>query len=440
MSINPCPPGAEQAEALEALLEQHAAEKLRYFWRNFTANVLSEAFWGFALTLISTTAVLPLYLSSLGARPALLALLPAVQSLGFGLLQLPGAFFAIRLARKREWFLGLHGFPILCWLGVAAVAHYAGRLGTGAALALSLLGIGGQALLFGAVMPMWGDFVNRQMPEHRRGRMFGAAFAVAAAGGLVGAALTAETLSGHPGPRGYAICFVVAAVAMVVGIAGGFLIHEPASPFPPLRMTARQFGRHLREALARRDGLRQLLLARIPVEAGIMAGPYFAVYAQQQAGLGDAAAGQFVLALTIGQAAASPLVGWLADRRGYKSTLLLSAALNPLILVLALGAGRAPAFYAVFGLLGAAILADWLSTMNLVLELCPEGDKTIYQALYGTLVIPQRLLYPLLAGLIVSRLGMRAVFEVTLGMQVLGLIGVALLVRDPRATRAESPV
>jgi len=437
MSMDSIPPGAEQADALEALLEQHSAEQLRYFWRNFTVNVLCEAFWGFALTLVSATAVLPVYISSLGARPALLALLPAVQYLGFGLLQLPGAFYAIRLPRKREWFLGLHSFPILCWFGVAAVAQHARGLGLGTALALSLLGIGGQSLLFGAVMPMWGDFVNRQMPQQRRGRMFGVAFAVGAAAGLAAGAFTTGTLEAHPGTKGFAICFLVAAIAMTVGIAVGFIVHEPAAPFAPTRMGVREFVGHLREAVAQRPGLRRLLLARIPVEAGIMAGPYLAVYAQQRAGLGDEAAGTFAIALTLGQAVASPLVGWLGDRRGYKLPLVLGTALSPVALGLMLGAQRAEAFTLIFVLLGAAILADWLSTMNLVIELCPEADKTIYQALYGTLVIPQRLLYPLLAGLLVSRFDMRAVFGVTLAVQLLGLAAVALVVRDPRAERAE---
>ncbi len=424
---------AQRAERLEMLLAQRAEEQLRYFWRNFTANVSAEAFWGFSWVVTSPTVVLPLYLTSLGASPAFLALLPAVQSLGWGLLQLPGAFFAIRLPRKRDWFLGLHAIPILFWLGIAAVAYWGTALGPRLAPPLSLVGMGAAALTFGALMPMWGDFVNRQMPEHRRGRMFGVAFAVSAASGLAGSTFTARAVEAYGAPRGYAVCFVAAVVAMALGIGCGFFIHEPSSPFPPIRLKVRQYIAHLRQVLARAEGLRRLLLARCVMEAGLMAAPYFAVYGQQKAGLSESeAAGAFVLAATLGNALASPVIGWLGDRHGYKLTLLIGAALGPVALALTLKAQTATVFCVMFALLGGVMFTDWLSAFNLTIELCPDDDKTIYQALYGTLVIPLRLIYPLIASLLVRELGIAAVFRATLAMQLLGVAAAALIVREPR--------
>ena len=83
---------------------------------------------------------------------------------------------------------------------------------------------------------------------------------------------------------------------------------------------------------------------------------------------------------------------------------------------------------------GLLFACDLVSTINLVIELSPDRDKTVYQATYNTLLVPARVAYPLLAGWLAEGPGLPVLFKVALLMQALGVAMVLMLVKDPKGS------
>jgi len=409
----------------------HEVEKANHFAWNLRVNVVVEVFWGFALSLVSVYTILPVFLANLGASKAVIALIPGIQLVGWALLQLPSAYFTTRL-HQRTWPMILVHLPIVvAWLAATFVARALADSHPDLARNLFLVCLGVASLVGGVAIPMWADYLNRQTPAATRGRFFGWAFSVGNVAALAGGLAAQRILGRLAFPESFAVCFYAAAGAMLVGLLPYMLVRE--TPVPPMEFASRRdFATHVWQALAREGRLRALLVARAILDAGIMASAFYAVRALSVCGLPDRAAGTFTVVLTGTQAAAMLAAGYLGERSGFRVVMLIGGFCGALATGAALLAGAPIHFGLVFVLCGLAMSCDFLSAMNMVIELSPDRDKTIYQAIYNTALVPGRIAYPLLAGMIAEHFGLAAVFRVVLAMQLVGLLTTALVVRDPR--------
>lgn len=409
----------------------HEIEKANHYAWNLRINVVSELFWGFALSLVSTYTIVPVFLAGLGASPRLIALIPGINLVGYALLQLPSAYFTTRLRRKTSPMIWLH-FPIaVAWVTAALVARNIAPHQPETARKLFLACLGTASLIGGIGIPMWADFLNRQTPARTRGRFFGSAFAAGSLSGLAGGIFAQRALDRLAFPGSFGLCFFAAGSAMFIGVLPYMLVRE--APVEPMRFgSARAFARHVHASLLQERGLCRLAAARWVLEGGVMAAAFYAVRALGVCGLPDSAAGTFTIIATAAQIPAMLAAGQIGDRIGFRRVMAAGGAFGALATATAL-LGRAPAhFYLVFALSGLVLACDLVSSINLVIELSPDRDKTIYQAIYNTLLLPTRIACPLLAGWLAERSGLPAVFRLTLFMQVTGALMVLLLVKDPK--------
>jgi MFS family permease len=123
---------------------------------------------------------------------------------------------------------------------------------------------------------------------------------------------------------------------------------------------------------------------------------------------------------------------YVGERVGFRLVMAAGGLCAALATATALVAGRPAHFYLVFVLSGLAASCDFLSAMNMVIELSPDRDKTVYQAIYNTVLVPGRIGYPLLAGFLAEQFGIAAVFRAALALQIAGVLAVVLLVREAR--------
>jgi len=176
--------------------------------------------------------------------------------------------------------------------------------------------------------------------------------------------------------------------------------------------------------------LRKLVATRCLMESGIMAWAFFSVRAYAVGDLDDGAAGTFTLIMAASQAPMMLLVGYVGEKLGFRTVMAMGGCCAATATALAL-LGTSPAwFYVLFVFAGFTVACDLVSTMNLVLELSPDRDKTVYQALYNTLLVPTRIAYPLLAGWLAERYSVRTVFMAALPIQFLGIGAALMLARD----------
>ncbi|MGQ9732426.1 MAG: MFS transporter [Candidatus Zipacnadales bacterium] len=418
----------ECPDTVGALLEE---DKARYFAWNLRVNVAVEAFWGVAIALSSTSTIVPVFLATLGTSERLIALVPAVTLVAFALLQLPSSYFTTRIQRKAGAVIGVHLPMVVSWGCVGLIAQTLALEQPKLAQGLLFVCLAVASLTGGIGVPMWADFLNRQTPAHKRGRFFGWTFAAGSLAGLIGGALAHYLLARSPFPQGFSWCFFIAAGAMFVGLLPYLLVREVESP-PPRFPSVRVFQDHVREVLGRRRNLRRLALVRSLMEAGVMASAFYAVRALEAARLPESAAGIFVIIGTAAQAPSMLLAGYAGERYGFRWVLAVGGMCGAMATLIALIGGSAYSFYALFVFIGCTFGCDIVSTMNLVMEMSPEHDKTVYQAIYNTLLVPVRVAYPLLASWIVDRYSMTLVFQLALPLQIMGALAVLVAIKDGR--------
>jgi MFS family permease len=263
-------------------------------------------------------------------------------------------------------------------------------------------------------------------------------------------ALDALGWTGHPFPFNYGILIIIGASLSALGLALFGLIREPRAavtqPMQPL-------GEYIRsgfELLRRRPNYRLFFLVRVCWQFTSMAFPFYAAYAYSVLGFSEASVGVFV-SLWVGSGVVSNYVwGKLADYRGNRIVLVVTAliaVLPPLLVLIVIpnvaGGGRAsnsgPNGW-VFGVLAATFVINgfarsgrFISNMTYLLESAPEGRRPLYVGFMNSLSFPF-MLSPALGGVIIQAFSFRLLFAISM---VFSLISLAFSVRliEPRTTR-----
>lgn len=402
----------------------------RYFRRNFALAIPVDFGWGLASALVAMGPIVTVLLQRLGADNALIALAPMMQTAGFALLQLPAIHLTRGLRAKKWVFISIHSCSLFWTLGGWLILAF-GRSHPHVLVWILPLTIGLYAAGLGLAMPMWGQLLPRFFPDRRRGLVSGALMAASGVGGVVGGLLATWAL-GHWGfPRNFAYLFIGAGLTMAGSMTLYPFIHETVPPGPPPPMEP-SLVRVVRRLWAGDPRLRRLTLVRYVSEFGAAGGAFLAVYALARFALPDRAAGGFSLALCLGQALGSLFMGRLGDRRGYRRVMGWGMICTLSALALALAARRPEGMYAVFALVGTAMAADWVSYVNLLVEMSDEATRGYYQALGATLALPPRLLGPIFWGWLGDQVGLPWVFAGALLLVATGWLLLVALVDDPR--------
>ncbi len=368
--------------------------------RNFFAGLVHGVFFQASAALSSIHTVLPSFVAMLTPSPIAVGLMAALQDGGEIVPQLATAYRLQGRTRNKPILLVIITLRWVSWLLLAWLTWAFAADHPGLVLAVLLVSFSVFSLSGGVGTVVFADVFSKAIPARRRGRfvgfrqLFGYAAAIGA-GSVVGWALS-DAGPGFPGS--YALIFVFTAAALFVAFGGFLMIKEPAVPSDRF---ARSMGEMLRRAvtLARQNpNFRRLMWARGVVQAGLALSPFYVVYALEDRGLAPAMVGVLLSVQMAGAAVSNLLLGWLADRHGNRSVILvtvLTGLLTPLAAVAAPVSDSL--FVAVFALLGATMSGLRLGFPNIVLEMASVSLRPTCVALLNTLLAPVALL-PLVVG------------------------------------------
>jgi MFS family permease len=412
----------------------------RHYRHNVVVNVLDGTFFWFGASFIASRTILPLYVSHFTDSTLAIGLLSVLSTTGWLLPQLFTANWVQRLPRKKVAVVhvGLFTERLPVFLMVPA-AWLASRFPV-LALVLFFVLFAWHVVGAGTVAVGWQDMLAKIIPLDRRGRFFGITNFGGTATGVLGAAAAAWLLDRYDFPYGYMFCFAAAAVLIFISWIFLSLTREPAQMNQAAAISQREYWRRLPSVLRADPSFRRYLFAQIVVALGGMAVGFLAVYAVQRWRLPDSRAGSFTASMLTGQALSNLLFGVLADRKGHKLVLQLSALAGALAVGLA-GLAPAPAwFYVVFALTGASFAGFMLSGIMIVFEFSAPDVRPTYIGLNNTVSGVAAGLAPMVGGWLAGVVGYRGLFAVAF---VVGLAGFALLrwsVRDPRQERRSADV
>ncbi|OGN94827.1 MAG: hypothetical protein A2Z71_04660 [Chloroflexi bacterium RBG_13_50_21] len=405
----------------------------RNFRWNFLVNTLDGASFWFGMSLISTTVILPLFVSHFTKNLLLIGLIPFISTAGTLLPQLFMANAVERAPQKKFFPVNLGFFlerlPIFL---LAPVTYFL-------AVSQPMLALAGFFVLYtwhcfgaGVIIVGWQDMIAKIIPVKMRGRYFGITNFIGNATGILGALAVPFVLDRSSFPVAYVLAFAAASIPIFLSWIFLSLTREPAvlSSKPPVSQL--NYMRSLPEVLRQDRNFRMYLLSQIFFSLSGMATGFLVVYTVQTWKLPDVQASRYIIALQIGLALANLFFGFLSDRKGHKLSLEICLLLSVLSLGLAIIAPSPLWFFPIFFLRGAVTAGTIISGISIVYEFTDAESRATYIGLANTVPGVAGAIAPLIGGWLVGVISYQAMFILS---AIIGTISWMLLrfaVREPR--------
>jgi MFS family permease len=395
----------------------------RHFHRNYTLGWMNGALFGFVESIVSPYLVLSLFVNQLGGSNFLVGLLPAIYNGGWFLPQFLISHRVQQMPRKKRLYDLASIFRICCWLLLTAATFLLDAHNPHLLLALFFVFYTVYSLAAGVAGAPFMDIVAKTIPVERRGTFFGRRDLSGALMAIGASYLVSQLL--NPGsawvfPVNFGILFLLASLAVILGLGFFVFIVEPVENASPQKVTFQDqvhaAGRMLRE----NQVYRRYLFTRIAIAAADIATPFYAIYATTVLGAALNTVGLYIAFSTVATVVTNPLLSRLSDRRGHRVVLLGAAAgmvAMPLIaLVFGLlppGPGLGLPFGLVFIVTGIARTAGNIALPSYLLEIAPAGERALYIGFTNTILGVATFL-PVVGGILLDLAGFRVILVLTL--------------------------
>ena len=413
---------------------------LKTHWKNVACLLSVETFWGVSLALISMVAILPVFLTHLGASNATLGTLPVVWLLASNFPGIFAAHFTSRLPFRKGFVILCHVLAAIPWVFAAAWFGLLRRPAPAVDITVLVATWGLAWVWMGFTIPIWINFVGKVMRPELRVRSFGIIFFFQTLMGAIGGWTASRVLgSGLPFPANYAVGFLIAGICMAVGAVFFVPVKEEpgavAEPGQPLHAVLR----HAREIWADRHGIRVYLWILFLTTGCFLLITFYPVFAERRFHLTLRDSALYTAACMAGQMVGSVLTGWIGDRFGYRRVSAVATASLVVGLALAIWSGHPALYYVTAFALGIFLVADRLALYNLSMAFSPHEDNTAYLGIVPAMVAPLSALVAGSSGALIDRFTFVPVAVVGLIAALAALLLALFRLPEPRYSMAGKP-
>jgi len=418
-------------------LEKNIRENLKH---NITVGFWDGGLFGMALGFASFGTILPLFVASMTTSALLIGLVPAIHSVGW---QLPQLFTASRVSRLRSYKRTVILTTIherVPFLGFAIVALLLPTIGLQAGLIITFILLTWQGLGGGFTANPWTSMISKIIPPESRGTFFGFQAGIANLF-ISGSAVAAGYLLDYfDSPLDFATCFLLASFFFTLSWFALALTREPEDieKFIPEEKT--HFWDDSKRILGKDKNFRWFLSARFLSQFATMGFSFYIIYALREFNMDAITAGFLTATLTVAQTIANAGMGWLGDKWGHRSMLIIGAAAALLSATFAWFASSIAWFYPIFLLAGIANVSIWTIGMTMTVDFGTEAERPLYIGLSQTLTAPATIIAPLLGGWIVDSAGFIPTFSISIVLSIVMIGILVFLVKDPRTQLRSSLV
>ncbi|MBK7317228.1 MAG: MFS transporter [Anaerolineales bacterium] len=410
-------------------LEKQVRADLKY---NVKVNLWDGAMFGVALGFASFGTVLPLFVASMTNSALLIGLVPAIHSVGWQLPQLFTASYVSRLRRYKPSVMMMTIHERIPFLGFGIVALLLPIIGQQAGLVITFILLTWQGLGGGFTANSWTSMISKIIPPENRGTFFGFQAGLAnlfISGSAVAAGYLLDYLDS---PLDFAACFFIASIFFTTSWFALALTREPEDTEKVIPEEKTHFWDDSKKILKKDFNFNWFLVARFISQFATMGFSFYIIYALRRFNMDAITAGFLTATLTIAQTIANAGMGWLGDKWGHRSMLIIGATAALASAILAWLATSILWFYPIFLLTGLANVSIWTIGMAMTVDFGTEAERPLYIGLSQTLTAPATILAPLLGGWIVDAAGFIPTFSISIILSI-AMIGVLIfLVKDPR--------
>lgn len=381
--------------------------------RNFVCHLLEGGFYMGGLAFLSPESVMPKMAETLGAKPSLIALMPALLPAAFALLGVFVAPLVERLDRHKPWVLAFGFLQRLPYLITGLVLLLAPEIDD-RILPIVVLTPVISGVIGGVGVVAWMEMVTRMVPERLRAAGWAARYIMQAGIGMGAGGVIHGILTHHPGREGYGWLHLITFGFLALSWLSQLPMREvpapsgtgssPPEPAPspaahaPLDYTAYLLS--LPRLILGQSHLVKFIFVRFTGMGYLMLFGFLTVHALQVTGRAEADEGIFVSFQNVGTILGCTLAGWLGYRSGGKILLLSARLLCILVCAWVAFAQSFVSFTTAYFLLGFGLFIDRVGDLTLSAELCPPARRATLQAVLGFCNVAAVLAATSLAGLI----------------------------------------
>lgn len=407
--------------------------KRRDLRKDYLLFFIESVGYPLGFSLISSSTIIPLLLTTLGASNVVVGMAPALGNLG---LFLPGVFSAPYMERtpiKKRIMVGFALIERAFILVIAAMVLIWGVGRPSWAIMGFLVAWTLSNVAAGVNLPAYFAMLAKCIPPEARGGLFGWGGALSGIVGVAAAEYAGVVLATLAFPGNFAILLAAAAVILTASVVPLLWTREPPDQTAGEHRSVRQY---LADAIRSAGGDREYAWAVAAIAAlsfALAAASFYSTYAVRELGAGTRDVARFT-AITLGASVVGmPLLGRIADRRGHKLSLEITATCFTVAAVLALFAGSVESVYAVVLLSGIGMSGVSVSQNLLLSEFAPtHADVPMYIVFSWLVLAPFRTGAPIVAGLISDIASFHSMFWIALAAAATSLVVLVTAVREPR--------
>jgi len=399
--------------------------------RNYLLNVVEGSVFIASSSLTSAQTVLPALVVRLGGSNVAVGTLSVIVWVGLFLPQIFAARYVETLPWKKPWavWTGMSQLLAVALMGFAVLLF--GGSQPQVALWLFLVLYRLCQVLGGVATPGWFDLFAKVTPSDRRGRLIGIRTSIGGVGAFFFGLVLTFLLNTFNFPYSYACAFFIAFALQMTSLHfQRKLVEEEPSPVRE-RKPFFAYLKKLPEVLHGNRDFRNFIVATVFSILATMPVGFFTVYALDRFHATEVVVGEFTLTIVAIQVIGALVTGFIADRYGYKMSLVSAVASLLLASLCALLAPSLSWFRFVYVFLGINLGTEVMARYNMSIEYGPIEQRSTYIGLMNTVLAPFYL-SGMVAGWLSDMFGYVALFGIGAVLSSIGLFLLVFVVRDPR--------
>ena len=421
----------QDIKAIAEKYPNYQKEVAKNFRRNFILIALDSAFFTFSTALLSHDTILPAFLEYLTDNPVLIGLIPAIFNIGYFFPQIISAYITQNTPKRKSLILTIAIAERIGILFIALASQLTDTFSPQVIIWLFFFAFSLFSATLGLIMPAYSDFTAKAIFK-KRGLFYGINQMIGGVIGFIASLAAARVLDINVFPHSYRTIFWLSFACSFISpfIIANF--KEVEFPAQPKRRNVKAFINHTWNLIRTNKNLRRYVYTRQLLGLAAMGYAFFSIYAIERFGLPDRMFGIYTMAILLSQSLIGVVWGAIGDRFGYKWVLSISGLIMLAQGIIALLAQQPFAFLIVSALIGFIYSAMYICHPNLIFEIAPPEETSLYIGLSNTLIAPVISLGPILGGLLVERYGYTQLF-ITICFVALGAFILAtFLFKEPR--------
>ncbi len=379
--------------------------------RNTTAFLVHALFLALTMNFIDINTVVPNMLAESGATSFHMGLLSSIMIGGTSFMQLLFAGVIYPMRRKKPALLaGIYlRVTALIVLGILLRTFS----GVGLWKVWTILGLMTVFSFSGAFANIsYTDILGRTIEPTRRKRLLTTKQLISSIGVIASALLVKMILSTLTYPNNYSTLFLLAGGLLALATIGFWMIKEEDAPVREKLSLSKRFVAFAK--VIREDKNMRLYLLFINTSGVILSTiPFLILFARTKFPVDGSLTGTFLLIQMTGSLLANTLLTFFSKGQRYRRLLYLFVGLGASIPLIALLASPSPTTFAlVFLLTGSSVALYQIVAPGVLLEISTDENRPLYSGLAGAGSV-MNILYPILAGALVTAIGFVPVFMLT---------------------------